>query len=78
MAAVRMRGMLVVFGVCCLIAGLVGILFPRHIAEFVVRSFRMMGASPDAIPLLSVFYRVLGVVQLGLGVAVLVYKVRQL
>lgn len=68
--------MATVFGVCCVIAGLAGVLFPRHIAKFVVQTFRKMGgqiSEPAPISILSFFYRIIGVVQLGLGIAVLIY-----
>jgi hypothetical protein len=72
-----MRGMLVVFGVGLLLSGIVGILFPRHIAEFVVRTFRRMGGQipdPDPTHFFSVTYRILGVVQFGWGIAIFIYK----
>lgn len=67
--------MLIAFGSLCIIAGIVGILFSRHVAEFVMQAYRMMGGNlsgPDPIPLFSVAYRVIGVVQIGLGV-ILIY-----
>lgn len=69
--------MLVVFGVGLLLSGLVGILFPRQIAEFVVRTFRKMGGQlpdPDPTPIFAVTYRIIGVVQFGWGIAIFVYK----
>jgi hypothetical protein len=73
-----MQGMLIVLGVGLLLSGIVGMLFPRQIAEFVIRAFRRMGGEvPDPGPasLFTVAYRIIGVVYFSLGIAVIAYQI---
>jgi hypothetical protein len=68
--------MLIAVGSLCIVAGVVGILFARQVAEAVIQICRSIGgdlSGQDPLPLFSVAYRVIGVAQIGLGV-ILIYQ----